>query len=156
MPEANLPPMRWRAYEHEHFERGGDWFWALGIIAVSAALTSILFDDVLFGLLIVLAAVVIGMLARRPPTLHEFELTNRGIKVGDTMHSYDEVISFWVEEEGERPTLLVDTIKFMSPNLIIPLEGVDPVHVRAFLRERAHEVPMQESFAHKILEFFGL
>ena len=156
MPEASSQPIRWSAYEHEHIERGSDWFWALGIIAVSAALTSILFADVLFALLIVLAAVVIGMMAQRPPSLHEFELSNRGIKVGDTMHSYEEIISFWVEEEGEHPLLLIDTIKFMSPNLIIPIEGVEPSHVREFLYERVQEVPMQEPLPHKILEFFGL
>ena len=43
----------------------------------------------------------------------------------------------------------------MSPNLVIPLEGVDHEEVRAYLRERVDEVPMKEPLAHKILEFFG-
>ena len=156
MPDVTGGSIRWSAYEHEHIERENDWYIALGIIAVCAALTSILFSDVLFALVIILAAVVIGMMARRPPSLHNFELSNRGIKVGDVMHSFDEIISFWVHDDEKRPMLFIDTTKFMSPNLIIPIEDVRPSEVRAFLSEYAEEVQMEEPLPHKILEFFGL
>ncbi|MDO8481865.1 MAG: hypothetical protein Q7S75_02170 [bacterium] len=150
-------PLRWSAYEHEHIPRDANWFWALGIVAVSVALTSILFSNVLFAILIIVAAFTVGIIARTPPELMEFEISERGIRVGGTLHRYDEIISFWVEdEEGHEPLLLVDTIKFMSPNLIIPIEHIDPQLVRAFLQERVEEVPMKEPVSHKILEFFGI
>ena len=149
--------LRWSAYEHEHVERGSDWFWALGIIAVCAALTSILFHNFFFAVLILLAAGTLGMLANVPPDLVEFEISDRGIRIGDTLHRYEEVISFWVEDEkGPRPTLLIDTVKPLAPNFIIPIHDVDPHVVRLFLREHAEEVPMREPLAHKLLEFFGL
>lgn len=156
-----MPPqqivLRWSAYEHEHIPRGSDWYWALGIVAVSAAITSILFNDILFAILILIAAGILGMLANVPPDLVRFEISDRGIRAGDTMHRFEEIVSFWVEEEGrDRPLLLVDTIKLMSPNLVIPLEDIDPNAVREILREHADEVPMKEPIAHKILEFFGL
>lgn len=149
--------LRWSAYEHGHVERGSDWFWALGIVAICAALTSILFHNLLFAILILVAAATIGMQARHAPELVEFELSNRGIRVDGTMHRFEEVLAFWVEDHAvERPLLLVDTTKFMAPNLIIPIEGIDPHEVREFLRTRAKETPMKEPIAHKILEFFGL
>ena len=148
--------LRWSAYEHEHVERGSDWYWALGIVAVSAALTSILFDDFLFAVLILLAAVVLVLLSRTPPESTTFEISERGIRVGTSLHRFDEVISFWVEDESGKPHLLVDTTKFMAPNLIIPIEHIDPNLVRAYLKEHAEEVPMKEPVSHKILEFFGL
>jgi hypothetical protein len=155
-----MPPsaqvVRWSAYEHEHIERGSDWFWALGIVALCAALTSILFHNFLFAILILMAAATIGMLANERPGIVEFELSNRGIRTGDTMHLYEEILAFWVEDHGvERPLLLVDTVKFMAPNLLIPIEHIDPHVVREYLRERVKEVPMKEPVAHKILEFFG-
>ena len=137
--------------------RGSDWYWALGIIAVSAALTSIIFHDTLFAVLILIAAAILGMLANVPPEIVRFEISDRGIRIGDTMHKFEYIISFWVEEEGkERPLLLVDTTKLMAPNLIIPLENIDPHVVRTYLRDHAEEVPMKEPLAHKILESFGL
>jgi hypothetical protein len=147
--------LQWSAYEHEHVERGGDWFWALGIVAVCVAVTSILFHDTLFGVLVILAAGTIGLLANVPPEVVEFEISERGIRVGKVLHRYDDIISFWVEDEHGAPLLLVDTTKFMSPNLVIPIEGLDPGDVRTLLLQHALEVPMKEPFAHKILEFFG-
>src|SRR3989338_5676837 len=156
-----MPPqrtvLRWSAFEHEHVPRGRDWYLALGIVAVSAAITSILFHDVLFAVLILIAAGTLAMLANVPPEIVRFEISDRGIRAGDTMHRFEEIISFWVEEEGhDRPLLLVDTVKLMSPNLIIPLENIDPHVVRSYLREHAEEIPMKEPVSHKILEFFGL
>ncbi len=155
MPTQNV--LRWSAYEHEHVLRGSDWFWALGIIAACAAVTSILFHNIFFALIILIAAGILAMLANVPPNLVQFEISERGIRTDGTLHRYEEVISFWVEDEhGDRPLLLVDTTKFLSPNLIIPLEQIDSAEVRAYLRERVKEVRMKEPLSHKIFEFFGL
>ncbi|HVM73423.1 MAG TPA: hypothetical protein VMU13_00905 [Candidatus Paceibacterota bacterium] len=156
MPQSRVI-LRWSAYEHEHIERGGDWFWALGIIAVCIALVSILFHDFLFAVVIIIAAVTIAILAFHPPELVEFEISERGIRVAGKLHRYDEIISFWVEDEHDRaPILLVDTVKFMHPNIIIPIEHIDPHLVRSYLKEHCDEVPMREPLSHQILEFFGL
>ncbi len=155
MSEEHSGSLRWSAYEHEHIERGSDWFWALGIIAVSAALTSVLFSNVLFALVILIAAGTIALIAHHPPELHDFEVSEKGIHTGPTLHPYENIISFWVETEVGEPTLLVDTIALMAPNLVIPLGNMDPEAIRTFLSERAEEVPMQEPLAHKILEAVG-
>ena len=153
---AEVGPLRWSAYEHEHIERGSEWFWALGVVALCIALTSILFHNALFAILILVAAGTIAMLANIPPDIIEFEVSERGVRVGRELHRYDEIIAFWVEDEADGPPmLLVDTTKFMAPNLIIPIETVAPSELRAFLKEHADEVPMKEPLAHKVLEFFG-
>lgn len=153
MPSGAL---RWSAYEHEHVERGSDWYWALGIAAASLSVISILFANFLFAVLIILAAFTIALSARTPPERVEFEISEKGIRTGNVLHRYDEVISFWVDDEKAEPVLLVDTVKFMSPNLIIPLANVDPGDIRNYLREFAEEKRMKEPVYHKILEFFGL
>lgn len=156
-PQRNV--LRWSAYEHEFVERGTEWFWALGIIAVCGAALSILFSDALFAVVILVAAFSFGLLANTPPELATFELSERGIRINGVLHRYDEIISFWVEDEhhhAHRPLLLVDTIKFMSPNFIIPIEGIDPHLVRSYLKKRSNEVPMKEPLPHRIVEFFGL
>ena len=147
--------LRWQGYEHEYIERGADWFWALGIVAVCIAVVAILFHNTLFAILVLMAAALIGMLANVPPEITEFEISNRGIRIGRELHRYEEIVSFWVEDEHGPPTLLVDTTKIMSPNIIIPIADFDPDIVRNFLREHSTEVPMREPIAHKILEFFG-
>lgn len=149
-------PLRWEAHEHEHIERGSDWFWALGIAAICLAITAIIFHDTLFGLLIVVAAATMALHIRAVPPLHRFEISQKGIKVDDTLHHWDDIISFWIEEDNDaEPTLLVDTTKMLAPNLIIPLGAVDHAAVRTLLIEHCEEVPMREPFAHKMLEALG-
>ncbi len=154
---SDSSPIRWSAYEHDHIDRGSDWFWALGITATATAVTSVLFGNILFAILILVAATTLGLLAKQHPPIVEFELSGDGVRVGEVLHSYGEIISFWVDDVTDNtPTLLIDTTKFMSPNLVIPLGDADPSLVRALLSEYVPEIPMKEPLAHKILEFFGL
>ncbi len=156
MPDHTVV-LRWNAYEHEHVERGSEWFWALGIAAVCAALTATLLSNVLFAVLILVAALTIALMARHAPDVSTFEISVKGVRVDNVLHRYDEIISFWVEDEHDgHPLLLIDTVKFMSPNLIIPIHDVEPGLVRAYMKEHADEVHMREPLAHKVLEFFGI
>lgn len=148
--------LRWSAYEHEDAQRSGDWYWALGIVTVSIVIISILLHDVLFAIIIIIAALAIVLHARSPHRQTDFEISDRGIRIDKTLHRWSEIVSFWVEDEIEgRPLLLVDTTKWSSPNLIIPIEHIEPALVRSYLQERATEKHMREPWAHKILEFFG-
>ncbi len=155
MPSSQ--PIRWSAYEHDHIHRSIDWFWALGIAAICIALISALLGNFLFGVLILVAAITLAILAKSPPPLVQFEISDRGIRIGETMHRFEEIIAFWVEDhDADPPVLLVDTKKWLSPNLVIPLTNVDHRLVRAFLAERTTERPMKEPVSHKILDFLGL
>lgn len=148
--------LRWTAYEHEHIERAADWYWALGIVTLSVVVISILLHNALFAIIMVLASFTMILLARTPPQLVSFEISDRGIRTGKILHRYSEILSFWVEDEvGDRPVLLIDTTKWMAPNLIIPIEHIDPALVRAYLQERCTEKHMVEPVSHRILEFFG-
>lgn len=156
MSEENVV-LRWSAYEHEHIERGSDWYWALGVVALSVAVTSILFQDFFFALLILLAAGTLALISRTPPEIAHFELSDKGIRINGKMHPYREILAFWVEDDhDDRPMLLVDTTKWLSPNMILPIEHIEPSLVRAYLKERVEERHMQEPFTHKVVEFFGL
>jgi hypothetical protein len=156
MPDENIA-LRWSAYEHDHVERGPDWHWALGVITVCIAVTSILFHNVLFAVLVVLAAISIALLARTPPRECDFEISDSGIRINGALHRYDEILAFWVEDEHyDRPLLLVDTTRFLSPNLIIPIEHIESGLVRAFLKERVEERHMREPLPHRLFDFLGL
>ena len=148
--------IQWSGFEHQHEERSSDWFYALGIIAISAALTSILFGNFLFGLVILIAAGTLGILATKKPEVVDFVLTDKGLTVGDTFYEYKDIRAFWiVEEAGEDATLLIDTLKFMAPHLVIPVEGAYADEIRNMMGEFAQEEELTEPISHKILELLG-
>lgn len=156
--DASIVIMQWSAYEREHIERGSDWFWALGVIAVCAAIISILFHDLFFAILIIAAAGALATLAIHPPRETTFSISKKGIAINETMHRFSDIGAFWVEEEHHdgRPVLLLTTNKVLHPSIVIPIEHVEPVRVRALLSEYLTEEHMQEPKFHKILEFCGL
>ena len=150
------PALTWSAYEHEHVERSTEWYWALGVVAVSLGLSSVLLGNLLFAFIIVIGAAIMGLLASKPPTLTHVEISDRGIRVADGLHLWGDVISFWVDtEESEVPLLLVDTTKFLSPNIVIPIVDIDPDDVRTWMREHTEEVYMREPLSQKIFELLG-
>ncbi len=155
MPEASSEILQWEADEHRHVEHGSDWYWALGVIAVATSITAILLGDVLFAILITLAAVTMGLLAQKPPRRVVFEISKDGVRTGETLHTYKECLSFWVEEQDTGALLLIDTTKPLSPNLVIPVDDFSADEVRTALRPHIQETPMREPFSHKLFEFFG-
>src|SRR3989338_7129083 len=114
------PPIRWQAFEHSHIERGSDWFIALGVTALAIALTSIILGNVFFALLIIAASVALGLIAYKPPQLIDFEISEYGIRVGDIFQKFNNIFSFWFEEEGAPPPILLiekknfDVINFVK------------------------------------------
>ena len=147
----------WHAYEHEHIEREADWYWAVGIVAVSAALTSMIFGDFLFAIIIVIALFTLALLARHKPELTRFEISSKGVRTGEHMHIYDDMIAFHItDEEEEEPHLLITTKKLMTQMIVIPIRHHDPADIRTFLKEHLKEMPLREPLGHKALEFFGM
>jgi len=149
-------PLTWSAAEHPHIERGSDWYWALGIIAISGALTSLLFSNILFALLILMAAVTLGLVASHPSQMVEFSVHDKGLDLGEETHLFRDMIGFWIEEDEQGATLMVDTPKILAPDVIVPIVDVDPEEIRnRFLAAEVPEVKMSAPLPYKVLEFFG-
>jgi hypothetical protein len=118
----------WEGREYDHNPKDADWYWALGIIATTGVIAAILFGSILLAVLIVCAAVAIALHAAKHPPLHRFKLVEHGIMIGEDLHHFERMTSFSVLEdiEGEFPPMLsVKTESWLSPHLVIPLQGVD-------------------------------
>lgn len=157
MPSETQPkPIEWSGYEHQPLEKSSDWFWALGIVAVAAAAASIILGNVLFGILILVAAVAISILAKRDAKLVTFSLSKKGLTIDGVLYPTDHLTAFWIADTEKGSLLLIDTPRFMTPDLVIPLEDVDVVPIKEWFTARnIEEKELRESFSLKFLEFFG-
>ncbi|MBV22419.1 MAG: hypothetical protein CMI57_02920 [Parcubacteria group bacterium] len=149
--------LEWRAFEHEHIHKSSDWFWALGIIAIAGAVTAIIFNNILFAIVILVGAFTLSVHAVKKPNLVNFKISERGIIIDNTLHPYSSLESFWVEDESEQtsPKLLIKSKKLLAPHIIIPIENASPNDIRDYLLEYLAEEEDSESLAQKIVEFFG-
>ncbi len=151
------PPIQWKAHEYVHTEKTTEWYWALGLIAVAGSAGALLFNNVLFAVFILVAAFVLAVLATQQPKHIEFAVTQRGVRIDDTLYPYSSLESFAIDEVSPHHTtkLILESRKTFAPTLVIPIEDIDPdeVHdyVAAFLPEDDHYEPL----LHRVMEWLG-
>jgi hypothetical protein len=150
-------PIDWEGHEYLHIEKNQDWFWALGLIAVAGAVGALLFNNVLFAIFILIAAFVVSLLANRKPNLVRFSLTQRGVRIDDTLYPFGNLKSFAIAERSPNhtPKLILEPHATFSMHIIIPLENVDVDHIHDFLLDFLPEDDHIEPFSHHVMEWFG-
>jgi hypothetical protein len=150
-------PITWQDYEYLHFEKGSEWYWALGLIAVSSAIASLAFHNLLFAIFILISAFVLAIFASRKPEIVTFSVTQRGVYVDDKFHPYKALKSFGIDVLSPRhvPQLIIESKNKFSAHLIIPLEHIDPNEVHHFLNNFLPEENHKEPLIHKVMEYFG-
>jgi len=153
---APRAPITWTAHEYLHTEKGHDWYWALGLIAVAGAVASLLFSNVLFAVLILIAAFVLAIFASRKPNLVTFALTQRGVRVDDALYPYSTIASFGIDDSHPTtPKLIFASQKKLSPALIIPLEHADIEMIHQYLLSILPEEDHVEPLVHRVMEYLG-
>ncbi|MFA6273729.1 MAG: hypothetical protein WC662_01055 [Candidatus Paceibacterota bacterium] len=151
-PEEKLT---WSALEYEEKERSNDWFWALGVIVVAGSITSIIFANYFFAILIIIGGVLLGFFAIKKPEIVPYELNEKGFKIKTRLFSYDTIKSFWVQKEPKY-TLFVKSSRQFLPILSIPItEELSQKIKEILISKKITEEEMREHPSDKIMESLG-
>ena len=152
------PRIVWEVEEYNHREKGADWYWALGIIALLGAALAVIYDDVLFAVIIVIGGSMLGYYAMRPPEIIEIAIGDEGIMVRDYLYPFEKLKGFNVEEHLLGSYLLIESSRAVLPVISIPLpsEGLDFDSLRHLLRTKIREkTKLTEKNSHRIMEHLG-
>src|SRR3989344_2682438 len=90
--------LEWTALEYEEKERTPDWFWALGVVVIAGAVTSIIFENYFFAAFLVIAGVLMAMFAIKAPDMVHYELNKKGLKIRNRLYPYQNMKAFWVQK----------------------------------------------------------
>ncbi len=156
MPRTAI--LEWEGREYDHNPKSADWYWALGIVAVAAVVAAVLFGNYLLAVLVIVAAAALALHAAKLPPLHQFRLVEQGIVIGEELHPFERMISFSVLEdvEGELPPMLsIKTESWLSPHLVIPLQGVDADVVYAYFLQHVDEGEHPHTFTDLVAAWLG-
>ena len=150
-------PISWDAHEYVHVEKTPDWYWALGLIAVAGTVAAILFQNLLFAVLILVMAFVLALFAKRKPEVFRFSVTQRGVRIDDTLYPYSSLEWFSIDELSPNhvPKLILNPKHFFAPVIVIPILDVDPDEVHDFLIAFLDEEDHPEPVIHRIMEWLG-
>ncbi len=152
----DIRAISWEAPEHHHIEKSGDWYWALGIIAVAGAAAMLVFNNTLFAFVILLGAITMVLVALRPPRLLPFAVMTRGIRIGNDLYTYSNLESFRIDEDAPHgPQLLIKSNRLFAPLIIMPLPEEYIDDIEALLLPRLKEEHLEEPLSHRLLEFLG-
>jgi len=155
MPTHNIA-MQWSAPEYEYRKKTPDWFWAVGIIAVVVTIISLLYNNILFAIFILLGAFTLMMYAAKQPKIFSFTIGEHGIQINDENYPFLSLKSFWIHRYETGDILIVESGKMLLPYLRIPISHDVPTeHIREFLLENLPERAHRESFSETVMEYFG-
>ncbi len=152
-----IAPLHFQTYEYEPKERSVDWFWAVGIIAAAVAVTAIIFNNVLFGIVAILSGFALSLYAARPPEIVDVMIDEVGVRIHDKLYPYRSLESYWIEEHQRIPKLLIKSQKLLMPYIVVALneEEAEAHEIDEYLSRHLPEVFHTESVFEKILERLG-
>lgn len=151
----NEEKIQWKAFEYNHREKSSDWFWAVGIIAFSVATAAIIFNNIIFGIFIILSAFTLCLFAARKPLLINIELNSKGIVVDKRMYPYQTLDKFCVSQGSHGDVIILKSKKAILPYVTIPADQVDPQEIKEYLSRYLDEEEMVLPLTDAITEYLG-
>lgn len=147
----------WQTEEYVHREKTPDWFWALGLIALASATVAVIYDNVLFAILIILASVLLGYYAARIPKIIEIAISNEGIKIKNFLYQYKKIKGFAIDEHTMGNQLLIESDRIIAPLISIPIpNSISTEEIVQILETKIpHKEDMREHATHRIMEHIG-
>jgi len=90
----------WDSPEFEFRDKSPDWYWTIGLVGILLTLLAVFsMKDFFFAGFALLATILIIVLARRQPEMMRVELSESGVRIGETMTSFQKIDAFWIETE---------------------------------------------------------
>jgi hypothetical protein len=150
-----MDKISWHSHERIHTEKTSDWYWIVGIVTLSLAAISIIMNNVIFGILIIVGSFTLSLIASKKPDLLENQIDNLGVRHGKTLYPFANLDSFWVETRDNHPRLILKSKKFFMFYISILLEDMEPEIVREYLLKHLSEEEHVEPLLEKVLIYLG-
>jgi hypothetical protein len=150
------PRISWSIEEYAYREKGPDWYWALGVIAIAGAAIAVITDNPLFAIFIILGAIILGFYAHRKPDILDVSISDEGITIKNYLYPYEKIKGFAVDEHELGNFLLIESDRAIVPIISIPIpEGLDGDALTELLKTKIEEKPIKEPASHRIMEHLG-
>lgn len=153
------PIFEWYGKEYVFEEKGADWYWALGIVALAAMAACILFNNILLALVVLAAASTLGLAAAKHPRTHHFRIFDNSIGIDNSQYFYEDMVDFSVLEyiDESLPTALsIKTNRILAPHILIPIVDHDPMEIYEYVSQHLPEGMHENSLMDRITSLLKL
>lgn len=116
----------WTASEFIAHEKSPSWFAGLvGVSLVVCALVYLITRDIFNTVIVVIAAIIFGVAANRPPRQMQYAVSDHGIEIGRRFYAYTDFRSFSIVDEGALRSIVFMPLKRFMPVLTIYYDPAD-------------------------------
>lgn len=110
--------VRWQANESMNGEKSVAWFIVFTVVALALIAADIFFiKSYTFSALVVIMALSVVVLSKKPPRLINYSLTVEGLYVNEKIYPFNEFKSFGIISDGDKHLLSLIPIKRFSPSV---------------------------------------
>ncbi len=152
--KKGVEEIEWTAPEFTKYKRTKGWFYGLVLASLVIITIAVIFNNLLWVILTVLAAFSVYIYSTKEPRKIKFTINGRGITIDQKTYRFENLRSFWIfYEPPEIKELSLRSKKAMLPYVKIPLGSQNPVKIRKFLLkfipERKHTESIIDNWARK-------
>jgi len=145
----------WTSSEFIANDKSAGWYGLLGLAAlIVAAGIFLLTHDLISAIVVIVAAILLGVFAGHKPRDLEYVLDDKGITIGQKFYGYESFKSFAVADEGSNSSIVLMPLKRFMPQLTIYYEQKDEDNIVDILADRLpmeeHRTDMVDRFIHRI------
>lgn len=138
--------LQWQGPEYEIHPKSALWYTCAIVFLAGMAFWAVWTNSFIVATLFILIGIVGFLYLNIPPRVVDYAITTEGFVVGNHIHYFEEIESFWIIYEPPHTrviSLRVDGHIF--PHHHIPLHQLDPVDLREVLEQYVPEVRQQEN-----------
>ncbi|PJC01958.1 MAG: hypothetical protein CO073_02010 [Candidatus Komeilibacteria bacterium CG_4_9_14_0_8_um_filter_36_9] len=130
----------WTVPEYTDYTRSKTWYIVAGIVAVLLLVYSVMTGNLLFGIIILIAAITIYYLDNNKPVEVDIIITDKGLIVDDKYHLFLEISNFYIiHEPPEVDNLFIEFNNILRPRISIALSGQNHGEIKEFLKKHLRE-----------------
>lgn len=151
--------LSWNFLEYTPHQRQKSWYVIASFIFLAFLAYAILTANFLFGLIIIMVAILIFVNHNKEPEELTFSIVQNGIMVDDRLYRFKEIKKFWLlYEPPEVKNIYFEFKSGLTPVLMIPLNDQNPLVIRKILKENLVEdlEKENESTADALARYFKL
>lgn len=157
--EHGLVHLAWMVDEYPAYRRGWRWYVVAFLVGGGLIVWALATLNFLFALIVVIFAIVLALSSARKPVRLRFAVCEDGLEMGHRFIPWTDISRFWIVYEPPTvKSLYVDFKSALVPDLMVPLEQMNPNAVRKTLLEYVDEDPSRDAeplsdFLARVLKF---
>jgi hypothetical protein len=146
----------WQTPEYVHAPKTSDWYWTVGIITGALVITSMIFGNFLFAIVLAIGTFSLTLFTMRKPNTLNVEITDKGIRVDKMLYPFNSLDAFGIDTENPQGArLFLKSKKVVMPLITLPLAQQNPEDLQAFLADHLKEDTFDQGVVHSLLERIG-